>query len=599
MPVWEIPMNKLSVLICFSKSAWKDARKYLVLTLSVNVFNGVIPLINIVGLGSVIDAFLNDQPLSAVIPIILAYLSLNLIISVAGQTFNLFNNNEMRRLTNEIQKSYMRDTVNIDYHYVSDGQIANLRRKSMGAYPAFFLSTWGECCRFSIQIIGALAVFAALSPLFIAVSAVLSTALIILNLYIQKKEYNFNNETVDDDRRLDYTYTVMTAAEYAKEIRINSAGGFIRDKFKAALETQLRRLKALTRKRLLVGSLSVIFASLQSAVMYLYFTYAVSAGRIDIAQYTVLLGSTTLLLSALVSMFTQAGYVNSSIKSYSFLREYQEILEKNSTVAQSENLPDQAIDYAKSVIKFEDVSFCYPGASDYALKNITLEIPCNQTLGIVGLNGSGKSTLVKLILRLYAPTRGRITLNDTDISEIPFSSYIQHIGVVIQDYTLFAYSVKENMIFDRPENTGRLADSIAKSGLKQKIESLPRGIDTSVGRDLDDGGIAFSGGESQKLAVARADYRGADILILDEPTSALDPISEYHLFQMLNEMSQEKTAIFITHRLSSTRFCDHLIVLSKGEVIEQGSHSALMRQGGEYAKLFNLQAKYYSQEGAK
>lgn len=592
-------MNKLSVLIHLSKSAWKDARKYLVLTLSVNIFNGVIPLINIVGLGRVIDAFLNNQPLSAVIPIILAYLSLNLIISVAGQIFNLFNNNEMRRLSNEIQKSYMRDIVNIDYHYVSDGQIANLRRKSMRAYPAFFLDTWGECCRFSIQIIGALAVFAALSPLFIAVSAVLSTALIILNLYIQKKEYNFNNETVDDDRRLDYTYTVMTAAEYAKEIRINSAGGFIRDKFKAALETQLRRLKALTRKRLLVGSLSVIFASLQSAVMYVYFTYEVSAGRIDIAQYTVLLGSTTLLLSALVSLFTQVGYVNSSIKSYSFLREYQEILEKNSTVAQSENLPDQSIDYSKSVIKFEDVSFCYPGASDYALKHITLEIPCNQTLGIVGLNGSGKSTLVKLILRLYAPTRGRITLNDTDISEIPFSSYIQHIGVVIQDYTLFAYSVKENMIFDRPENTGRLEGSIAKSGLKQKIESLPRGMETSVGRELDDGGISFSGGESQKLAVARADYRGADILIMDEPTSALDPISEYHLFQMLNEMSKEKTAIFITHRLSSTRFCDHLIVLSKGEVIEQGSHSALMKQGGEYAKLFNLQAKYYSQEGAK
>ena len=231
------------------------------------------------------------------------------------------------------------------------------------------------------------------------------------------------------------------------------------------------------------------------------------------------------------------------------------------------------------------------------MENISFEIPCHQKLGIVGLNGSGKTTLVKLILRLYLPSQGKITLNGIDISTIPFNSYIQHIGVVLQDYTLFAYSVKENIIFNGDTIIDKIITSIENSGLSKKIENLPQGINTSVGRELDDNGVEFSGGEGQKLAVARTDYRNAAILILDEPTSALDPIAEYELFSRLNEIAQNKTTIFITHRLSSTQFCEHLIVLSNGKVLEQGNHSQLMKQNGEYAQLFNSQAKYYSQNG--
>ncbi len=590
-------MNRFLVLVALSKNAWKDARKYLGLTTIISVFSAVVPLISIVGLGSAINALVNGSTSSHVLILILAYLSFNLLIALINQILTLFNNNEMRKLSNEIQTSYMQDCIDIDYHYAQDGTIANLRRKSMQAHPVFFISTWGECIHYFIQIVGAMTAFAMMTPLFVIILAILSLILILLNLYIQKNDFEFNNEKIEDDRKLDYLYEVMTSYKYAKEIRINNASDFIRNKYQAIFHVQVKNLKRLMNKKLFVNFLSVFLSAIQSTAMYLFFTYQVSIHQIDIAEYTVLLASTTLLSSALISLFSKIGAVNNSIKAYSFLAEYKQKIDDNSITVKSNYLGPQTVDYSNSTIRFENVSFSYPGSSNNALENISFEIPCHQKLGIVGLNGSGKTTLVKLILRLYLPSQGKITLNGIDISTIPFNSYIQHIGVVLQDYTLFAYSVKENIIFNGDTIIDKIITSIENSGLSKKIENLPQGINTSVGRELDDNGVEFSGGEGQKLAVARTDYRNAAILILDEPTSALDPIAEYELFSRLNEIAQNKTTIFITHRLSSTQFCEHLIVLSNGKVIEQGNHSQLMKQNGEYAQLFNSQAKYYSQNG--
>lgn len=590
-------MNSFSVLVALSKNAWKDARKYLVLTTIISAFSAFVPLISIVGLGSVVNALVNGKGPSHILMLILAYLSLNLLIALINQILTLFNNNEMRKLSNVIQTSYMKDCVDIDYHYAQDGIIANLRRKSMQAHPVFFISTWGECIHYIIQIVGAIAAFAMITPLFIIILAILSLILILLNLYIQKNDFEFNNEKVEDDRKLDYLYEVMTSYKYAKEIRINNVSDFIRNKFQAIFHVQVINLKRLMNKKLFVSLLSVFLSAIQSTAMYLFFTYQVSTHQIDIAQYTVLLASTTLLLSALISLFSKMGIVNNSIKAYAFLTEYKQNIDDNSVTVKSNYLDPQAVDYSNSTVRFENVSFSYPGSSINALEDINIKIPCHQKLGIVGLNGSGKTTLVKLMLRLYLPSQGKITLNGIDISTIPFNSYIQHIGVVLQDYILFAYSVKENITFNDNAMINEIMTSIENSGLNTKIENLPQGINTSVGRELDDNGVEFSGGEGQKLAVARADYRNAAILILDEPTSALDPIAEYELFSRLNEIAQNKTTIFITHRLASTKFCEHLIVLSNGKVIEQGNHSQLMNQNGEYARLFNSQAKYYSQNG--
>ena len=243
----------------------------------------------------------------------------------------------------------------------------------------------------------------------------------------------------------------------------------------------------------------------------------------------------------------------------------------------------------------ENFSFTYPGRQKAALESLNLSIEAGQFVTICGPSGSGKTTLIKLLLRIYHPTQGRITLNGVDIADIPYRQYTSRIGVVLQDFSLFAYSLKENIIFDGDFNFEKLHEVIDKSGLTSKVEKLPNGIDTAIYRELDDNGIEFSGGEGQKLAFARALYKNADILILDEPTGALDPIAEYQLFSRLNDVSDNKTTVFISHRLSSTHFCDNIVVLQNGSIIEQGSHVELMNQNGFYADLFNTQARYYKE----
>ena len=248
-------------------------------------------------------------------------------------------------------------------------------------------------------------------------------------------------------------------------------------------------------------------------------------------------------------------------------------------------------------LSFEDVSFTYPDAQKPVLEHISFTLEPGERLAIVGLNGSGKTTLIKLLCRLYDPTAGCITLGGIDIRKIPHDRYTELFGTVLQDFCLFAYSAAENIVFDAVPDEARLRDSIEKSGLAEKIGSLPAGMNTPVGKTLDGNGIEFSGGEGQKLALARAVYKNAAILILDEPTSALDPMAELALFTRLADMAEGRSALFISHRLSSTRFCNRIMVLAEGRIAEAGSHDTLMAAGGLYAELFATQAGYYTEEG--
>ena len=333
--------------------------------------------------------------------------------------------------------------------------------------------------------------------------------------------------------------------------------------------------------------------------MYSYFSYQVLAGHITVAEYTVLFGATTLLTSILISFFDNIAQINNKNKIVDFYDEYRDIVDNQSYISKSNEIKEKSINFKKYVIKFENVSFAYPGNNKFILKEINLEITNGEKIGIVGLNGSGKTTLVKLLTRIYDPTIGRITLNDIDIRKLPYKDYIKHIGVVLQDFQLFAYSVKDNITLDKEFNNDLLKKSINESGLKEKIDSLPNGYETSVYKILDDNGVEFSGGEGQKLAFAKSIYKDADLMILDEPTSALDPIAEYDFFSNLNKIIKNKTAIFISHRLSSTKFCDKILVIDGGCIAESGNHNELIRKNGIYSKLFNGQAKFYKNIGVK
>ena len=240
------------------------------------------------------------------------------------------------------------------------------------------------------------------------------------------------------------------------------------------------------------------------------------------------------------------------------------------------------------------MSFRYPNTDRLILKNINIVLRPGESLSVVGLNGAGKTTFVKLLCRLYKPTEGEILVNGIPVCDIPFEEYGKIIAVVFQDFRLFAFSVRENVQMDTRGNADKVSESIAESGLAEKINKLTKGEDTFVYKEFDSEGIEFSGGEGQKLAIARALYKNTPIVILDEPTSALDPIAEYDVYKHFHSLSKGRTSLYISHRLSSTRFTDKIAVFSEGEICEYGTHKELIAiSGGIYKEMFEMQAQYY------
>lgn len=596
-------MKRLINIRYLFSHAWKISKSYIFIMAAKSIFSAFIPLVNIAGLGLVINALVNSEPERTILRLIIIYLSLNLAIAIISEILSLLDIIVQRKVSNLIQFDYMRNCINIDYHFVQDGSILDMKMKSMGAHPIFFLPKIGMFLNNMVQFAGVIYIFSILSPLFILILVLTSILSIALTFKTRKIDFEFKNARVEEDRKLDYLYNIMSGYKYAKEVRLNKADSFIENKYSGILKVQIEKLKAYYHKNLKLSIFAVIITIIQTAAMYSYFSYQVAISQITIAEYTVLLGATTLLASILIGFFDNLSQIDNTCKYVDLFREYKWNIEINSSITASNKLGDkdkdkyENIDFGNAVIRFENVSFKYPDTGKVILRNINIEIKKGEKIGIVGLNGSGKTTFIKLLTRIYDPTEGRITLNGIDNKEIPYLRYISHIGIVLQDFLLFAYSVKENIVFDKEYDESRFNKSIEKSGLGIKMANLKDGADTVIYRELDDNGIEFSGGEGQKLALARAIYKNADVLVLDEPTSTLDPIAEYELFSKLSDIADNKTAIFISHRLSSTRFCDRIIVLSGSEISECGSHIELIGKNGVYAKLFKAQAKYYEERG--
>ena len=252
------------------------------------------------------------------------------------------------------------------------------------------------------------------------------------------------------------------------------------------------------------------------------------------------------------------------------------------------------IDYE---IEFRDVSFKYPRSEEWVLRHVNMKFKIGDKLAIVGENGSGKTTFIKLLCRLYDPTEGRILLNGIDITRYRYDEYMALFSVAFQDYSLFAFSIAQNVAASERIDEARVLSCLARVGLGDKVAGLPKGIHTCIGRDYENDGVDFSGGEQQKIALARALYKDAPFMILDEPTAALDPIAEAEVYARFNDIASDKTSVFISHRLSSCKFCDEIAVFHKGHLVQLGSHDTLVaEENGKYHELWYAQAQYYTEK---
>lgn len=334
------------------------------------------------------------------------------------------------------------------------------------------------------------------------------------------------------------------------------------------------------------GALSMLF----TGIIYLFTCLKAWAGAFGVGSVTQYIGSITAFSRNISSLIQTVGELRSNAI---FLRTTFEFLDIPGGMYQGSLTTEKRSDH-KYQVEFRDVSFRYPGADAYALRHVSLKFHVGRKLAIVGQNGSGKTTFIKLLCRLYDPTEGEILLNGIDIRKYRYDDYISIFSVVFQDFQLLALPLGQNVAVCRDYDRELAKECLEKAGFGDRLERMAQGMDTCLYRDLDPEGVEVSGGEAQKLAIARALYKSAPFIILDEPTSALDPVAEMEIYQKFDQIAGDKTAVYISHRLSSCRFCDETAVFHQGRLVQLGSHDELLaEESGKYAELWNAQAQYY------
>lgn len=338
------------------------------------------------------------------------------------------------------------------------------------------------------------------------------------------------------------------------------------------------------------GSLALIL--ILDIATYAFIIARAAGGMYTAAQATVMIMSITKLLNGMMRLLDfRVDYFDLVPQNIQNIFDFLDIPEEgHKGTFPTEKRSDNDYEFA-----FQHVSFRYPNSEEYVLRDICLKWKVGEKMALVGPNGSGKSTLIKLLCRLYDPTEGEITLNGVDIRKYSPQEYADLFSVVFQDAKLFSFSVAENVAVDVDYDGERVADCVNRAGLSQWLSERKEGIDVCLYKDFDENGVEISGGEAQKLCLARAIYKGAPFIVLDEPTAALDPISEHDIYTKFNAIVGTRTAIYISHRLSSCRFCDNITVIERGRVAERGSHEELLQKGGVYAKLWSAQAELYKE----
>lgn len=446
-----------------------------------------------------------------------------------------------------------------------------------------------------IGFAGYMTIVLTLNPLILLYLVVNVIIVYILSLKINKFEKD--KEVINNElrRKSSYINDTMTDFKYGKDIRIYDMKNILLKKKKNFDSERVGIVKEVEKNRFKLLFIDSLLFLLREGIVYAYLVYQVLNKNITIGNFT--LYAVTIagfaecmenLIKDLAQMRTDCLYVGD-------FRKFLDIKDEDKT-EKCKDLPKEK----PYCIELKNVSFKYPNSERYIFENLSLKIKPGRKLAIVGVNGAGKTTLVKLISRLYRPTSGEILLNGINIWDLDAKEYFKMLSVVFQNINIYAFTVAENIALSCNDiNENSIYDAVEKAGIKSKIDSLQDGIKTNMLKVIDDNGVEFSGGENQKLAIARALYKNGDVIILDEPTAALDPISEENIYKSLNTLIGDKTAVYISHRLSSTRFCDEIAFFEDGKIKEYGSHQELLAKGGGYAHMFEVQAQYYKEESDK
>ena len=412
----------------------------------------------------------------------------------------------------------------------------------------------------------------------------------VLRVRANQKRAKGREEWAKYDKKLSYIYEKSTSAQAAKDIRLFGIADWFQDVFSSQLRLFADWEWRMSRGLLAADLVDCVFTLLREGIAYYILIGMVLSKAISVPDFVLYFTAVSGFSTWIQNIFgkcTELHRFSADISEYRRHVEHPDVFLHGTGIVADPLKPGE--------IRLDHVSYRYPGAETDTLHNFSLTIRAGERLAVVGLNGAGKTTLVKLICGLIDPTEGTVTYNGVDVRSFDRDSYYRLFSAVFQSFCILPLTIGENIACE-PFQSEKVWDCLRKAGLEEKIRSLPNGLDSFLVREVHDDAVQLSGGETQRLMLARALYKDAPVILLDEPTAALDSIAENALYRKYSELTDGKTSVYISHRLASTRFCDRVLYMEQGEILEQGSHENLMAMGGAYYRLYEIQSQYYREE---
>lgn len=616
-----VSLNETWQKNCWAFRQWSSRYPMMFITNAMNEIAGaLIPYVGIYLSAQIINELAGERRSDKLQKLVLITLIVTFLLGLIKEVMNRWHNYYNAGHYYKRCKIYADKMLDMDFYRLDESSTHDLRSQIMQneRWQGWGLNnviwTFSILIRSIVQIIGAVVLTVSLfaipvpeesgkfcvlnSPLFVVAIGAVMLLVTFLSPLCSAKANGYWTKQSDDSKmgnRFFSFYGFMANEHYrALDIRIYRQDRICDYYWKS---NQTFTPKSVIAKyargpmggyQILASTISVIF----TGIVYVFVCAKAWAGAFGVGSVTQYIGAISSLSQGIGELVRTIGQMRTNAF---FLRKTYDYLNMPNLMYQGSLTTEKRSDKNYEV-EFRNVSFRYPTSENYVLRHINMKFKVGERLAVVGQNGSGKTTFIKLLCRMYDPTEGVILLNGIDIRKYDYKDYMSIFAVVFQDFKLMAFPLGQNVATSSCYDNDKVISCLKEAGFENRLKDLPNGLETYLYRGFDEEGVEISGGEAQKIALARALYKDAPFIILDEPTAALDPIAEYEVYLRFNEIVKDKTAIYISHRLSSCRFCDDILVFDQGQIVQHGTHEKLVTDiNGKYYKLWNAQAQYYTE----
>ena len=607
-------MNNLHLFKRSTKDLWAIGKKYYTLVFIQKFSSASITFLSFIYMTRIVQA-LSEQQNNQIVSLIIQYLALFGILQLTTSCLEPYIDRESKLVHRMITDLPFKKMLRMQYHYADSAKINeklnHIRIASLNAQSSLSVQHFHIPLIFDyfIRTIGSLVLLTPLwrssgastgsawdwvnSPWIYALFGLGILLLLVLQLSASREAQSVMSSTSAESQQannlVNYEINILNDTESGKEIRLYQ----LEDQLKQTQTDSFKFISTWLSEMIYAGAfkrtLVIIMAQVLNFLNYALIGVRVLMGFLSVGYIIQLSSALSQLLTNLPNLIQQVSMILSQPQALVDFYEFMDLPEEKSvgTLPIEKRLDNE---YELAV---KDLNFAYPNTDEEVLKNINMDFEVGKKYAIVGENGSGKTTFIKLLMRLYEPSSGEILLNKIDAQKYKLTEYFQLFSVVFQDFRLLGLNLGQNIAVNQNYDAELAMSNLKEVDLDDFINNLSKGLNTHLGKEFDNSGVQFSGGQSQKVAMARALYKDSPVMILDEPTAALDPVAEFEIYQKFDEIVEDKTAFYISHRLSSCRFCDEILVFDEGEIVQRGSHEELVDQPGKYHDLWHAQAQYY------